>query len=152
MKTPRLSFAIVTTVSALLSFPPAAAQILPPLGKPARVQITKAPELELAMEHLTIIRWTTNNPGGSDVHYGVVHYGTDRRDLSQSAKSPIRINHGQPFTTFRVRINDLEPQTRYYYTVTSEESGGTNDGVNSPVATFTTPGPGERIPGETKRD
>jgi hypothetical protein len=152
MNTPHLTLAIVTTVGAALAFQPASAQILPPLDKATRVQITKAPELELAIDHLTIVRWTTNNPGGSDVHYGIVHYGTDPKDLSQTAKSPIRLNHGQPFTTFRVRMDDLKPRTRYYYRVTSEESSGKNDGVKSTVGTFTTPGPGERLPGDTKRD
>jgi phosphodiesterase/alkaline phosphatase D-like protein len=152
MDTRHLTLASVTAIGALLSLQPAAAQILPPLEKAARVQITKAPALELAVDHLTVIRWTTNNPGGSDVHYGVVHYGTDPKDLRQTAKSPIRLNHGQPFTTFRVRIDDLKPRTTYYYRVTSEESGGKDDGVKSTVGTFTTPGPGERIARDTKRD
>src|SRR4030095_8676651 len=67
--------------------------------------------VELATEHLTIIRWTTNNPGGSDVHYGIVHYGTGPKDLSQTAKSPLRLNQGHPYTTFRVRIEGLKPRT-----------------------------------------
>jgi cytochrome c peroxidase len=120
-----------------------AAQLLPPPRKAERVEITKGPELESATTHQTIIRWTANNPEGSDVHYGVVHYGTDRRDLSQTAKSPIRLNHGHQFTTFRVRIEGLKPQTTYYYRVTSEESNGRSDGVKSIVKKFTTPAPGE---------
>jgi hypothetical protein len=44
-----------------------------------------------------------------------------------------------------VRIEGLKPRTTYYYTVTSEESNGTSDGVKSTVSKFTTPGPGERI-------
>jgi hypothetical protein len=49
-------------------------------------------------------------------------------------------------------MDDLKPRTRYYYKVTSEESGGKNDGVESAVGTFTTPSPGERIPADTKRE
>ena len=142
-----LTLAITTTVGSLLAFQPAAAQLLPPAKKAERVEITKGPDLELARGHLTIIRWTTNNPGGSDVHYGIVHYGTDPKDLSQTAKNPIRLNQGHASTTFRVRIYDLKPRTTYYYTVTSEESNGTSDGVKSTVSTFTTPAPGERIVG-----
>jgi hypothetical protein len=142
-----LRLAIATTVASLLSSNPGTAQVLPPAKRAERVQITKAPELELAMDHLTIIRWTTNNPGGSDVHYGIVHYGTDPQDLSQTAKNPIRLNQGHQYTTFRVRIEGLKPRTTYYYTVTSEESNGTSDGVKSTVNKFTTPGPGERIVG-----
>jgi hypothetical protein len=140
-----LTLAITTTLGSLLSSNPAAAQVLPPAKRAERVEITKAPELESATDHLTIIRWTTNNPGGSDVHYGIVHYGTDSKDLSQTAKSPIRLNQGHPYTNFRVRMERLEPRTTYYYRVTSEESNGKSDGVESPVNQFTTPGPGERI-------
>src|SRR5258707_5239626 len=139
-----LTLAITTAVGSLLSNP-AAAQVLPPVKRAERVEITAAPALELATDHLTIIRWTTNNPGGSDVHYGIVQYGTDPKDLSQTAKNPIRLNQGHQYTTFRVRIEGLKPRTTYYYTVTSEESNGTSDGVKSTVSKFTTPGPGERI-------
>jgi phosphodiesterase/alkaline phosphatase D-like protein len=90
---------------------------------------------------LTIIRWTTNNPGGSDVHYGIVHYGTDPQDLSQTAKNPIRLNQGHQYTTFRVRIEGLKPQTTYYYRVTSEESNGQSGAAKSAVNKFTTRGP-----------
>ena len=142
-----LTLAITTAVGSLLSAGPVAAQVLPPAKKAERVEITKGPELESASNHLTIIRWMTNNPGGADVHYGIVHYGTDPKDLSQTAKNPIRLNQGHQYTTFRVRIEGLKPQTTYYYTVTSEESNGTSDGVKSTVRTFTTPAPGEIIVG-----
>ena len=142
-----LTLAIAATVGSLLFSNPAAAQLLPPAKKAERVEITKGPELELATNHLTIIRWTVNNPGGSDVHYGIVRYGTDPEDLSQTAKNPIRLNQGHQYTTFRVRIEGLKPQTTYYYTVTSEESNGKSDGVKSAVNKFITPAPGERIVG-----
>ena len=147
-----LTLAITTTVGSLFSSNPAAAQLLPPAKKAERVEITKGPELELATDHLTIIRWTTNNPGGSDVHYGIVNYGTDPKDLSQTAKNPIRLNQGHPSTMFRVRMEGLKPRTTYYYTVTSEESNGKSDGVKSTVKKFTTPSPGERVVASPKRD
>jgi hypothetical protein len=145
---PRLAIAIA--VASLLSSNPGTAQILPPLKKAARVAIIKGPEVEMSAEHLTIIRWTSNNPGGSDVHYGVVHYGTDPKDLSQTAKSPLRLNHGHRTTIFRVRMDDLKPKTTYYYRVDTEESDGTSNRVKSPVKKFTTAGPGERIVGFPK--
>jgi len=140
-----LTLTIAGTIGSLLLSNQAAGQIVPPTKKAARVAIIKGPELELATDFLTIIRWTTNNPGGSDVHYGIVHYGTDPKDLSQTAKNPIRLNQGHQYTTFRVRIEGLKLRTTYYYRVTSEESNGTSDGVKSTVSKFTTPGPGERI-------
>jgi len=89
---PRL--AIATAVASLIPSLPSAAQVLPPVKKAERVRITKAPEVELTTDHLTIIRWSTNNPGGSDVHYGIVHYGTDPQDLSQTAKKSNQVEPG----------------------------------------------------------
>src|SRR5580700_4130636 len=87
-----------------------------------RVRIIQGPKIELAKEHLTIINWTTNNPGGSPVHYGIVHYGTDPNSLIETAKSPIRLNPDHTSTVFRVRIDDLKPRTTYYYTFDSMEA------------------------------
>jgi Purple acid Phosphatase, N-terminal domain len=129
----------------LLSFNPAIAQLLPPANKAGHVQITQGPELELANGYLTIIRWTTNNPGGSDEHFGLVQYGTDPKNLNQTAKSHIRLNRGHSYTVFRVRMNALKPKTTYYYKVTSIESDGRSDGEESAVNRFTTPAPGEVI-------
>jgi phosphodiesterase/alkaline phosphatase D-like protein len=67
-----------------------------------------------------------------------VHYGTNPKDLSQTAKSPIRLNPGHPDTVFRVRMEDLKPGTTYYYKVNSMEANGKDDGVKSMVKRFTT--------------
>ena len=107
--------------------------------------IIKGPALELALDDLAIVRWTSTNPGGDDEHFAVAHYGTDPRDLSQTAKSHIRLNRAHPETIFRVRIPYLKPQTTYYYWVTSMGGNGKSDGVKSAVNHFTTPGPGQRI-------
>jgi hypothetical protein len=147
-----MTLVIAGTVGTVLVSNTATAQIVPPTKKAAHVEIVKGPEIESAADFLTIIRWVTNNPGGGNDHLGVVHYGTNPKDLNQTAKSPIRLNQGHPTTTFRVRLTRLEPRTTYYYTVTSEESNGTSDGVKSSVAKFTVPGPGERIAGNTKND
>ena len=117
---------------------PAGAQVVPSTKKTESVKITQGPEIERADSYLAIIRWTTNNPGGSPEHYGVVHYGTNPKDLTQTAKSPIRLNLAHPDTVFRVRIEGLRPKTTYYYTVDSMESNGKGDGVKSTVKHFTT--------------
>ena len=140
-----LKLAIAAMVGCMLFTTPILAQILSPAPQPAHVEITKEPTLEMAVKDLAIIRWTTGNPGGEDQHFGIVHYGTDPRELSQTAKSPIRLNRGHPETIFRVRVEGLKPRTTYYYAVTSTASDGENDGVESSVYQFTTPGPGERI-------
>jgi phosphodiesterase/alkaline phosphatase D-like protein len=151
-----LTLALTVTVGGLLAstptvaqvYPPRqvrpAAEIPPPAKKAKRVEITQGPALEGAREGFAIIRWTTNNPGGTDDHFAVVYYGTDPKDLSQMAKSHIRINRDHPETIFRVRMSGLKPRTTYYYKVTSTESNGQSDGVESPVKQFTTPGPGQR--------
>jgi hypothetical protein len=107
---------------------PATAQVSPTTKKAPSVKITKGPEIERADSYLTIVRWTTNNPGGSPEHYGVVHYGTSPKDLSLTAKSPIRLNPGHSDTVFRVRIDGLKSKTTYYYKVDSMEANGTGDG------------------------
>src|SRR5258708_3195625 len=139
-----LKLAITAAVGSLLCSNPMVAQVSPTTSKTARVLITPGPELELAKEHLTIIRWTTNNPGGSPVHFGIVHYGTDPKNLSQTAKSPIRLNPDHASTIFRVRLDDLKPGTTYYYTVGSIEANGAYDGTKSTVKHFTTPSEPQR--------
>ena len=133
-----LKLAITAAAGSLLFSNLMSAQLSPTTPKTKRVRITQGPEVELAREHLTIIRWTTNNPGGSPEHYGIVQYGTDPKNLSQTAKSPIRLNPSHTSTIFRVRIQGLKPATTYYYTVESMEANGKSDGVTSPVKTFTT--------------
>ncbi len=133
-----LKLAISMVVASLFCSMPVAAQVAPTTKKATSVKITQGPEIEQANSYLTIIRWTTNNPGGSPEHYGVVHYGTNPKDLSQTAKSPIRVNPGHPDTVFRVRIQGLQAGTTYYYKVDSMEANGKGDGVASEVKTFKT--------------
>jgi hypothetical protein len=103
-----------------------------------RVQISEGPGVPLVGGYLTVIRWTVNNPGGLPVHYGVVHYGTNPKSLSQTAKNSIRLSPYHSSTVFRVNLYDLPPKTTLYYTVESIDSSGRSDGVTSPVETFTT--------------
>src|SRR6266403_5679154 len=132
-----LKLAMSLVVASLFHSTPAAAQVASSTKKAASVKITQGPEIKQANSYLTIVRWTTNNPGGSPEHYGVVHYGTSPKDLSQTAKSPIRLNPGHPDTVFRVPINGLKSKTTYYYKVDSMEANGKDDGVTSEVKTFT---------------
>jgi len=133
---PTLTITVLT--GGLLLSDPISAQFVPSAKKAAHVHILKGPELESTREGLTIIRWTSDNPGGSPEHFGVVHYGTDPKNLGQTAKSHIRLNPTHSYTDFRVRIEGLLPKTTYYYTVDSMDPDGTTDGVNSPVRSFTT--------------
>ena len=67
------------------------AQESPTTARAAQVRIIEGPKIELAKKHLTIINWTTNNPGGSPVHYGIVHYGTDPKNLIEDFAASIRL-------------------------------------------------------------
>src|ERR1700676_4540190 len=103
------TLAITTAVASLLSSNAVRAQPGPTTPKTARIQITEGPELESSKDNWAIIRWSSNNPGGTDEHFGVVHYGADPNNLSETAKSHIRLNPSHSFTVFRVRLNDLKP-------------------------------------------
>jgi phosphodiesterase/alkaline phosphatase D-like protein len=140
-----LKILMTAAASSLLISNATFSQVLPPAKKAAHVEITQGPALEFARDDMAILRWTSNNPGGTDDHLAVVHYGTDPKELTQTAKSNVRLNQGHPETMFRVRLDGLSPRTTYYYTVTSTESNGKSDGVTSPVNHFTTPGAGERV-------
>jgi hypothetical protein len=132
---PALAIALTAT---LLCQKPFGAQLVTPAKKTSHVQITEGPALESAQDTWAIITWRSSSPGGSDEHFGVVHYGTDPKDLSQTAKSHIRLNQQHSYTVFRVRVLNLQPHTTYYYTVDSMEANGTSDGVVSRINNFTT--------------
>jgi hypothetical protein len=137
--------AIVAIVISVLCFNQSVAQILPPAPKAAHVKIIQGPTLEIAHDDVAIVRWTSINPGGDDEHFAIAHYGTDPDNLSETAKSHIRLNRKHPETIFRVRLPGLKPQTTYYYWVTSASGNGSSDDVKSAVSQFTTPAPGKRI-------
>jgi hypothetical protein len=138
MRTVILALGVVVAFPCLtqLHFP--AALVIAAAPAPNVAQITAGPELETVNDTLAIIRWTTTNPGGTDLHYGIVHYGTDAMNLTHVAKSPNRRNRSHPEMIFRVRIGGLDPQTTYYYTVESAGATGVNDGAPSPTRTFKT--------------
>jgi Purple acid Phosphatase, N-terminal domain len=136
---------LVLAAGLLLSWPTAAQMshsvatgiIEPPARKAAQVHITEAPALERFSNNEAIIRWTSNNPGGTDEHFGFVKYGTDPHHLDLTAKGHIRLNRNHSYTVFRVRLEDIKSGTTYYYTVDSMEATGELDGVKSSIYHFT---------------
>jgi Purple acid Phosphatase, N-terminal domain len=129
---------VLLTLSIMILSGNLLAQESPITPRAERVQISGGPEVPLVGGYLTVIRWTVNNPGGLPVHYGVVHYGRDPKNLSQTTKNPIRLNPNHSSTVFRVNLHDLPPKTTYYYTVESMDSRGKSDGIISSIETFTT--------------
>ena len=102
------------------------------------VQDGASPTTESVSDTLAFIRWTTPNPGGTILHYAIVRFGTDPNHLEFTAKSPTRINPGRSEMVFRVRIQDLQPGTTYYYKVCSEQATGISDPAMSSVNQFST--------------
>jgi Purple acid Phosphatase, N-terminal domain len=131
--------ALAVLIAVILFWSRSGAQIPPPAKPAGHVKMIKGPELESAGPNMAILQWTSTNPGGDDEHYAVAHYGTDPRNLKETAKSLIRLNRYHPETIFRVRLVGLKPQTAYYYWVTSVGADGRSDPVKSKINKFTTP-------------
>jgi hypothetical protein len=105
----------------------------------SRVRIIQAPTLESSTDTSAIVQWTTNSVPGTTVRYGVVHFGVDRRQLSQVAKSQNRWNRGLPSMIYRVQVDNLEPGLTYYYSVETTDANGVSEGgMNSELHHFTT--------------
>src|SRR6266576_5043362 len=64
-----LILVVAVTAGSLLFSRPTVAQILPPAERATSVKITEGPELESAKDDSAIIRWRSNNPGGTDEHF-----------------------------------------------------------------------------------
>lgn len=101
-------------------------------------QVKAAAMIESITDTLAFISWTTKNPGGTILHYAIVHYGKDPNHLDLTAVSPTRINPSHNEMVFRVRMDDLEPGTTYYYKISSKQSNGASDPATSAVNQFTT--------------
>jgi hypothetical protein len=97
-----------------------------------------SPTPESISDTFAFLRWVTANPGGTILHYAIVQYGTDPDHLDRTAKSPTRINPAQGDMIFRVRVNDLQPGTTYYYRVSSQQANGASDPGTSDVKKFRT--------------
>jgi hypothetical protein len=97
-----------------------------------------SPIVESAADTFAFISWTTRNPRGTTLHYAIVHYGTDPNHLDLTAVSPTRINPARSDMVFRVSVDDLRPDTTYYYTVGSTQADGTADPATSAVQKFKT--------------
>lgn len=74
-------------------------------------RITNGPVLERVGDNSAIVAWSTNLPSSS-----IVKYGTNRNNLGQTAQEA----WGQ--TTHRVELKNLQPGTRYYFSVHSAQA------------------------------
>ena len=130
-----LTIALIVTVMGSLLVRPRSAYAR---QKSGAEQNSARPTIESVSDTLAFISWTTPNPGGTILHYAVVRYGKDPNHLQFTAKSPTKINPSHSDMVFRVRIQDLEPGTTYYYHVSSEQANGISDPETSGVNQFMT--------------
>ncbi len=125
MKTTKIGLLIILTAIMTLSLTVTALAAQSP-GSQA-VQITADPTIETATSNLVTITWGTNQPSGSQVWYG-----TDKNNLTQQAEAP----YGG--TTHRVQINNLQPNTTYYFQVESEHGRGGSEAESRGIRSFHT--------------
>src|SRR5438874_13460226 len=93
----------------------AAATTAPASGNLA---IVAGPKLDVVSDRAAIVEWNTAVKSSS-----VVHFGTDKNNLSQTAEAPWGA------TTHRVGINSLTPNTTYFLQVESSQAQGTGTGT-----------------------
>ena len=135
VSTSQLTLSIVTVALGLLLLQPrlACAQ-----QSSSPVPASASPSVESVYDTFAFIQWTTPNPGGTILHFGVVQYGTDPNHLDIKAESPTRINPAHSDMVFRVSVNNLLPGTTYYYKVSSRQADGILDPAPKVVSQFTT--------------
>jgi hypothetical protein len=90
--------------------------------------------IETLDDHSAVIAWGTNVQGSSRVEYG-----TDGRNLTQLAEAP----WGAGGLTHRVRIDNLRPNTVYYFNIETGQARGTGTEIEGArVYSFRTVSPG----------
>jgi hypothetical protein len=105
-------------------------------GAGGQLAITDGPRVEYVGRDKAEIAWTTSTGGSS-----VIHYGTDPNNLSQTAQSAWTGSNAPPtgeHATHRVTVNNLQPNTTYYFVVDSGQGQGSGTEAKSPVAQFHT--------------
>lgn len=99
----------------------------------AAVKIINGPRVEFAGAESAVIAWTTNTGGSS-----IVHYGTDRNRLNQTAEARYADAENAKYQTHRVHVEHLKPNTTYFFQVDSGQGEGTGTEARSGVGQFTT--------------
>lgn len=101
--------------------------------KPEPVKITNGPVVEGVGDTWAVIAWTTNTGGST-----VVHFGTDQNNLSQTGQAPYADNEKTKAQNHRVRLNNLKPDTTYFFIADSGQGEGTGTEAKSQIGQFKT--------------
>jgi phosphodiesterase/alkaline phosphatase D-like protein len=105
-----------------------------PTKDPA-VKIVNGPRVEGTGANWAVIAWSTNTGGST-----VVRYGTDPKNLNQTAEAPYSDNEKAKAQNHRVHLKNLKPNTKYFFMVDSGQGEGTGTEAKSGVSEFTTKG------------
>jgi phosphodiesterase/alkaline phosphatase D-like protein len=97
------------------------------------VKIIDGPRVEAVGNDWAMVAWTTNEASSS-----VVHYGTERNSLAQTAQARYSDVEGANHQTHRVKITNLKPNTTYYFQVDSGQGEGTGTEAKGAITQFTT--------------
>ena len=92
---------------------------------PPVLRITHGPTVEYITSNTAIVAWSTNVSSGT-----VVNYGTDQQNLTHKAEAPWGA------LTHRVTLKNLQPNTTYYFKVSSPQGAGTGTMAESPIKDF----------------
>ena len=84
------------------------------------IEGVRAPYLQMPTSHSIIVRWQTSAEVTGSVHYGDSQYQLDKT-LTEPA----------PGTLHSIQIDELEPDTRYYYAIANTAANGRSDGYSS---------------------
>src|SRR5439155_25067274 len=124
-----LLVAIVLTVAGVYG----AAAPAPQAGQDIR--ITNGPVIEEATSNAAVIAWSTDVTSSSQVWYG-----TEKNNLTHSAEAP---DNGSK--THRVRMDNLKPNTTYYFQVeSSQRRGNRGEAESAGVRSFRTTASGAK--------
>lgn len=91
------------------------------------VKIVDGPNIEYLTPNQAIVAWSTNAPSSS-----VVKYGQDQNALNQTAQA------AWGGTTHRVTLKNLQPNTRYWFSIQSGQAQGTGTMAQTAPYTFQT--------------
>jgi phosphodiesterase/alkaline phosphatase D-like protein len=98
------------------------------------VQISGQPRAESTSDTSAVIIWRTNVPASA-----VVRYGTDPNNLDQTAQQDWGGRETRRGSSLhRVKLQNLQPNTTYYFQVESGQAAGTGTAVKGNVASFMT--------------
>src|SRR6266550_3940710 len=125
MQSTKKPFLLVIAMTLVVAY--AVAAPAPQAGQDIR--ITNGPMLEEVNGNAVVIAWSTDVPSSSRVWYA-----TDKNNLTHVAEAP---ENGS--NTHRVRIDNLRPDTTYYFQVESAQSrGNRGQGESEGVLSFRT--------------